>query len=157
MPTPVEGPRRRPLVLVAALVCTLVAVPACTGATGGRGTDDSEIPGGMMITREQIQASNARHALEALERARTHLVLSGSGRDGGRGGIVHRGVDSMVRDGQVLIVINGAPVRGAADILIDIPAEAIAYIKVVSAREATPRYGTMAGNGMIYVRTTAGG
>ncbi len=138
--------------LVRSFLIGLLIVGGCTPQAAEYDPDDSLIPGGVMITRGQIERSRANTALEALERARTHLVISRT-RQGAGVQITHRGRDSIVQDGDVLVVIDGAPTREAARVLNNIDAQHIAFIKVLSAREGTPRYGMLAGNGVVYVRT----
>ncbi|MEJ2540094.1 MAG: TonB-dependent receptor plug domain-containing protein [Gemmatimonadota bacterium] len=132
----------------------LLVLSACATRPTGYDPDDSMIPGGIMITRQQIERSRANDALEALERARTHLSIQWK-RQGDPPSITHRGVDSLVRDGDVLVVVDGAPTLEAARVLRNIAAEHIAFMKVLSSREGTPRYGLLAGNGVVYVRTLA--
>lgn len=134
------------------LVVGLLIVGGCTPRASEYDPDDSLVPGGVMITKEQIERSRANTALEALERARTHLVIQRT-RQGTGAQITHRGRDSIVQDGDVLVVVDGAPTMEAARVLNNIDAQHIAFMKVLSAREATPRYGMLAGNGVVYVRT----
>lgn len=130
----------------------LVLASACTTRPSGYDPDDSQIPGGVMITRDQIERSRAANALEALERARTHLVIRWT-RQGEPPSISYRGRDSLVQDGDVLVVVDGTPTTEAARVLRNIDAQHIAFMKVLTAREGTPRYGMLAGNGVVYVRT----
>ena len=139
---------------IPAALVGLSLVVGCTPRAAGYDPDDSLVPGGVMITREQIQRSRANTALEALERAHTHLVIQRT-RQGGGGQITHRGRDSIVQDGDVLVVVDGTPTMEAARVLHNIDAQHIAFMKVLSAREGTPRYGMLAGNGVVYVRTLA--
>jgi hypothetical protein len=136
------------------LLVGLLIVSGCTTRAAGYDPDDSLVPGGVMITRNQIERSRANTALEALERAHTHLVIQRTGRDG-QGQITHRGRDSVAHDGDVLVVVDGTPTMEAARVLHNIDAQHVAFMKVLSAREGTPRYGMLAGNGVVYVRTLA--
>jgi hypothetical protein len=52
-------------------------------------------------------------------------------------------------------VVDGARVQTVVDHLKNIPAESILYIQILNAREASARYGSEAGNGVIMVRTAA--
>lgn len=137
------------------LLSVLVAATACASGQGtAEGRSDGNPSGGVMISADMIARSKATNALEALERARTHLTVQQT-RDGSPVRIYHRGIDSLVNDPQVLVVIDGTPVSSPIARLRSIPAESIAYIQLLSGREATPQYGTLAGNGVIYVRTQA--
>ena len=135
-----------------ALLVVLLILGGCSPRPAGYDPDDSLVPGGVMITRQQIERSRANTALEALERAHTHLVIQRTGQGGG-GQITHRGRDSIAQDGDVLVVVDGTPTMEAARVLHNIDAQHIAFMKVLSAREGTPRYGMLAGNGVVYVRT----
>lgn len=139
--------------LLPAILCVALALTSgCTTRPMGYDPDDSQIPGGVMITRDQIQRSRAVNALEALERARTHLDIRWT-RQGAPPSITYRGRDSLVQDGDILVVVDGTPTIEAARVLQDIDAQHIEFMKVLTAREATPRYGMLAGNGVVYVRT----
>ncbi|MDT8342044.1 MAG: TonB-dependent receptor plug domain-containing protein, partial [Longimicrobiales bacterium] len=144
--------RRRPGGLL--LLVALAAAPGCASRGPSFEGDDSLIPGGILITREQIVRSRARNGLEALERARTHLMIEWP-RDGGEPRITHRGRDSLVDDGNILVILDGQPMQFPAATLWNLDAGHIAYMKVLSSREATPHYGLRAGNGAVYVRTRA--
>jgi hypothetical protein len=143
---------RRPALLGGWCLALLVLASACATRPAEYDPDDSQIPGGVMITRDQIERSRAANALEALERARTHLAIQWT-RQGSPPSITYRGRDSLVQDGDVLVVVDGTPTTEAARVLQNIDAQHIAFMKVLTAREGTPRYGMMAGNGVVYVRT----
>lgn len=135
----------------------LATVGGCATVPQKPSEDDSGIPGGVFISRQQIAESGARDGLEALERARTHLMIQRT-RAGSPPRILHRGVDSISNDGWILVVVDDAPsTADPGTTLQQIDADHIAFMKVLTAREATPRYGVMAGNGVIFVRTTAYG
>lgn len=145
-----------PTRLAPALLLAALAVSGCQTTPSRAPADDSLIPGGVMISRAQIDRSGARNAYEALIRARTHLIIEET-RGDNPARIFHRGRDSLVDSGQVLVILDGTPTTmGAVAALREIPANQILYMKVLSAREATPRYGMLAGNGAVYVRTAAG-
>lgn len=143
--------RLMPVILLATL-----AVAGCQTTPSRSPADDSLIPGGVMISRAQIDRSGARNAYEALIRARTHLMIEEQ-RGNNPARIFHRGRDSLTDSGQVLVILDGTPTTmGAVAALQEIPANQILYMKVLTAREATPRYGMLAGNGAVYVRTASG-
>jgi len=154
MQRPSVKPHR--LTVVAAVFALSAVATGCQTTPSRPAADDSQMPGGTMISRTQIERSGARDAYEALIRARTHLVIE-EPRGSNEARIRHRGRDSLVDSGQVLVILDGTPTTlGAVAALREIPANQILYMKVLSAREATPRYGMLAGNGAIYVRTTTG-
>jgi outer membrane cobalamin receptor len=110
-------------------------------------------PGGTVITRAEIETYDVRNAFEVILRARTHLNIQHVG-EGSEPRVTHRGVDSIVLSPQVLFVVDGTRVS-SVDHLRNIPVESLAHIQILSAREATPRFGTSGGNGAILVWTTA--
>lgn len=136
------------------VILLALAAGACAPAAQGYELDDSLIPGGLFLTRDELLRTNPRNALEALERARTHLMIRG-GSGGGLPTITHRGIDSVSNDGNVLVVLDGQPTTNGVMALRDLHPDHIAYMKVFSSREATPRYGVLAGNGVVFVRTLA--
>lgn len=117
-------------------------------------TSDRPASGGVIVDRAEIAASGARNALEAVERATTHLTIQRT-RNGSPVRITHRGVDSLILDPQVMVVVDGSPVRAIVEQLENIPAETIDYLQILNGREATMRFGSGAGNGAIVVRTSA--
>lgn len=142
--------------LASVLLLAALAAGGCRTTPSRPPADDSLIPGGVLISRAQIDRSGARDAYEALIRARTHLIIE-EPRGNNPARIFHRGRDSLTDSGQVLVILDGTPTTmDAVAALRDIPANQVLYMKVLTAREATPRYGMLAGNGAVYVRTTTG-
>lgn len=127
------------------------------GCAGGHSAprEPGPEPGGTLITREEILAMGVQNALEALERARTSLVIQRT-RSGTPARIYHRGVDSLILQPDVQVAVDGALVQDGVRALESIPASSVLFIQVLSAREAALKYGAAAGNGMILVRTGAG-
>lgn len=153
MATPTHRAR---FVRALATTTLFLGVAGCATLRSDPLEDDSEIRGGVMISAHDIANSRARNAFEAIERARTHLLVQETqGTSGTDVRLIHRGIDSLVSDPQIMVVVDGTPVSAPIERLRSIPAESIAYIKVLSGREATPRFGTLAGNGLILVRTRA--
>lgn len=136
-----------------ALVVPLVSLLFVTGCAAGPRPDSLE-PGGVVLDREYIEETRARNALEVLERSRTHLTIQRT-REGSPARVTYRGVNSLLLDPQVLVVINGTPVQNVVEQLRDIPVAVIDYVQILSGREAAPRYGSVAGNGAIVVLTSA--
>lgn len=136
----------------------LLALAACTmkPATSApeRGRIDGAAPGGHVISRADIARTGATNAFEAVERARTHLMIMHTS-DGRDAGISHRGAGSILLGNAVLLVVDGNRVQRTASVLRAIPASSIVFIQVLSAREAAVRWGSDAGNGVILVKTSA--
>lgn len=141
--------------LVHAIVLPCLAAVLLHACAAGPRPDSLE-PGGLVLDREDIADSRARTALEVIERAARHLNIQRT-REGTPVRITHRGVDSLILDPQVLVVIDGNPVRDVANHLRDIPAASIDFVQILSGREAAPRFGSVAGNGAILVLTSARG
>lgn len=108
-----------------------------------------------LITHEDIVRSGANDAFEALRLAHTNISLSES-----RGQFTlsrkvqatSRGRSSFELSPQMLLVVDEVQ-RLDVSALHEIPAANVAWIRVMSAMEATPLYGTEGGNGAIVVRT----
>ncbi|MGH7476388.1 MAG: TonB-dependent receptor [Longimicrobiales bacterium] len=141
------APKRGLLIMVG-----VAALVSCSSRSGP--PDDGLEPGGLVITREEIDASGARDAFEVVERTITHLQIQRT-----RGGVpprvTHRGIDTFNLSPQILVVVDGSRVRSVVGDLRAIPAESIEFIQILSDREATLRFGSDGGNGVIVVRTTA--
>ncbi|HWE42684.1 MAG TPA: hypothetical protein VG432_09270 [Gemmatimonadaceae bacterium] len=99
--------------------------------------------------------TGATDAFEALRLANTHISLSEV-----RGQMTltrdvqatSRGRSSLVLSAQMLLVVDDVQ-RLSVAALHEIPADNIAWIRVLTSLEATPLYGTEGGNGAIVVRT----
>lgn len=140
--------------LRALAVPTLIFASACAGARAGQRPSEVD-PGGTVITREEIRSMGVHNALEALERAKTSLVIQRT-RNGSPVRIYHRGVDSLMLRSDIQVVVDGAMVQDGILALENIPASTILFIQVLSGREAAMKYGSSAGNGVVTVRTGAG-
>ncbi|MDT8370096.1 MAG: TonB-dependent receptor plug domain-containing protein [Longimicrobiales bacterium] len=138
---------------VTASLFVLGALAACAGVKAGEAPDGS-IPGGMTITAAQIERTGARDALEVIERWHHYLyVRRDSHGDAER--ITMRGATSLIVDAHVLVVIDGVPSADPIVALEAITAPTIRSIQILSSREATPWFGTSAGNGVIAVWTSS--
>ena len=115
---------------------------------------DDMLPGGKVITREDIARTGASNAWEAIERANTHLVID-HGRAGIPSKVSYRGADSLVSDREILLVVDGNTVKNVEEELRSIRAEAILYIQILTGREAALRWGSESANGVIVVDTSA--
>lgn len=163
MHTPAPAPLRpfsplsRPRLLASVLILVAGGALAGCGASSGGFRVEQKLrdapAGGRVLTQKEIRATGARNAMEALERGRTHLVIRRAGKSRTR--IMHRGVGTLYLDSEVLVTIDGARVSRPEIALRSIPAETIAYIQVLSGREAAMAWGAEAGNGVVIVRTSA--
>lgn len=141
-----------------AVLC-LIAFAGCAarGSSSRDGTSarqDGQEPGGFVLTQQDISEMGVRDAYHAVERAATHLKIQRT-REGSPVKITQRGVSSFLLSPDILVVVDGARVQTVVDHLKNIPAESILYIQILNAREASARYGSEAGNGVIMVRTAA--
>ncbi len=140
---------------VLGLVAAFALTAACTVHSAPESAEpDGMLPGGKVITREDIARTGASNAWEAIERSPTHLLIA-HGRAGRPSKVSYRGVDSLVSDREIMLVVDGNTVRNVEDELQAIRAENILYIQILTGREATLRWGSESGNGVIVVTTTA--
>ena len=112
-------------------------------------------PGGLVLTSQDVHDLGARDAMEAIERAPTYLNIQRV-RNGDPVRITQRGVGSFVLSPEILVVVDGARVSSPVNQLESIPAASIRFIQILNAREATAKWGSEAGNGVILVQTSAG-
>lgn len=133
----------------------MLAVNVCACAGSHRETDVKPRHDANLITREDIVRSGATDAFEALRLANTHISLSEA-----RGQMTlardvqatSRGRSSFILSAQMLLVVDDVQ-RLNVSALHEIPADNIAWIRVMTSLEATPIYGTEGGNGAIVVKT----
>ena len=146
-------PKRRSTPILVVFLSSLVLY-GCSAAKAGPRPDGLE-PGGVVISRDDIDHMKVRTALEVVERGARHLLIQRT-REGTPVRIYHRGVDSILLDAAVLVVIDGLLVNHGVQALSDLPSTSIEFVQVLSAREGTMKYGSTAGNGVIVVKTNAG-
>jgi outer membrane cobalamin receptor len=103
-----------------------------------------------LITREDIERSGAVDAFDALKRAGSYLNVSE--RKPGEVRITERGRSSFLLSPQILLIVDGVT-RTNLNVLHDIPAENVEWIRVLTGAEATPQFGTDAANGVLLVAT----
>lgn len=136
-----------------ASIALVVSAGGCAtrhGPDAGRHFHDPNL-----ITHEDIVRSGATNAYDALRHAGTYLSLSEV--RGGRA-ITHdfeatsRGQSSLTLNPRMLLIVDDVMRLDVAS-LREIPAENVLWIRVMTAMEATPVYGTEGGNGAIVVRT----
>ena len=110
---------------------------------------------GQTVTEEQIVASGARTAWEAL-RLTVHHVMFYENSRGVPTRITRRGRSSLLLNDQPRIMLDAVPLSEYG-VLAQIPASDLESIEVLSAMDATTYYGTNYPNGLIRIRTKAGG
>lgn len=102
-----------------------------------------------LITHEQIEKTGASDALEALKRVGSFLNLSDR-KNNVRAS--QRGRGSFLLSPQILLVVDGV-MMADLNALRTIPAYTVDSMRVMSALEATPVYGTEGSNGVLVVTT----
>lgn len=138
-----------------AALFALTLLTGCTLHSAAETTEpDDVLPGGKVITRADIARNGASNAWEAIERSSTHLLIDHARADR-PARVSYRGVDSLVSDRAILLVVDGSAVKNVEGELRAIRAEAILYIQILSGREASLRWGSESANGVIVVKTSA--
>lgn len=140
-----------------AAIAVSATLTACSSlprpATAERGTHPAT-QGGSIITQEEIARSGAHDAFQAIERGGTYLNIVAAGGDR-PARISRRGATSIAMSNAVLLVIDGTPVHHTEQVLRSIPATSIAYIHILSGRDASVRWGSQAANGVVVIATSA--
>ena len=132
-----------------ALATATLLAGGCASIHPAPARDDAG--GGMVISAERIRATQAKNGLDALELAGTFLSIH----DNATGlHITMRGPTGIYVSNDALLVVDETPVSDAG-YLASLPAQAISEIRILTAREATLRYGTSGGAGVIEVYTRA--
>lgn len=119
-----------------AVVMVLVGAGACasSGASGASATSR------VVITGEQLLATNQSNLYQALQNLRPQWLRS-------------RGSATLSGPTEVMLFVNEAP-YGTVNDLSGIPIDAVQDIRFLNASEAGSRYGTAAGaGGLLLVRT----
>ena len=136
--------------LRASVLAAVLAAAACATAPLDTPTRASERDA-TLLTREEILATGARNAWEAIRLGGTPLNIQFP-REGSRARVTHRGADSFLINPEVLLVVDGTHMADLS-YLHDIRVENIEYIQILSGSQGAVRYGTEAGNGVIVVKT----
>lgn len=137
------------LATLAALL--LPAAAAACGAARSQTSDEKRPQSSTVITAEQIAASGATTAWEALRRTVTSYTFRQSG-NGTPIRIDHRGRSSMNLSDRPMVMLDGVQLTDIR-VLEQIPASDLSSIEVISGISATTYYGTNANNGVISIRT----
>lgn len=135
---------------IAFITIAVIAVILPVSCTPTQRSDVEPKRGARYITRADIERTGAVNGWDALKRSGTFLTLgekrSGEIRASGRGR------SSFLLSGQLLLIVDEVAMNDL-NILRDIPADNIEWMRVLSGSEGTPFYGTPASNGVLVVRT----
>ncbi len=137
--------KRHPRLILAVVV---LLISACGIRTRANVPDAQE---GRIITEAQIADSEAKTMWEALRRTVRYARFQESG-TGSPERIRRRGASSLVLNEDMPIYIDRVRVVDVR-ILASLPAHDIERIQVLNGVQATTRYGTNAGDGVILIRT----
>jgi outer membrane receptor for ferrienterochelin and colicin len=145
--------RGRSIAGVALILSLTLAACAHSGARNLE-REDGQAPGGIVLTQQDISDMRVTDAFQAVERAAHHLRIQRT-RAGTPEKITQRGVTSFLLSAEILVVVDGTRVQTVVQHLQNIPAQSIRYIQILTAQEASARFGSEASNGVILVRTAA--
>lgn len=106
---------------------------------------------GQVITAEQIRTLGVQNAWEVLRRYAVHLTFH-EDLGGGALGIRRRGVASIARPAEVVVVIDGVRTQDVA-ILQGLRAEQVERIEILGGIDATTYYGIDSVVGVILIHT----
>jgi len=134
--------------------CALVTVSACASAPAHESRHVYAPPGEKLILADEIARTGARNAWEAIKRTPTFLTTMESS-NGTPTRMWRRGRGSVLLREAPLVVIDGV-ISTDIGILVSIPAEQIAYIRVLTGAASTARFGTQGGAGAVMVQTMVG-
>jgi len=139
-----------------ASVSLALVLAACshTRQTGGEGAQLTP-DGRRHVDGRAIEQSGARTAWDALQRTVPFYSFHTNSR-GRPTRVEHRGRSSIVLRDQPLILVDGVELHDITA-LGDMPASDLLDIEVLTGVDATTYYGTNATNGVIRLRTKAGG
>ena len=163
MPSLPNHPAARARALAPVVVLSLVVLAGCSARSSAepdgrrsspQAREEGQEPGGIVLTQDDIQAMGVRDAFHAVEKAASHLRIQRT-RQGSPEKITQRGVTSFLLSSEILVVVDGTRVQTVVQHLQNIPAESILFIQILTAQEASARYGSEAVNGVISVRTAA--
>ena len=135
------------------LLLGAILLAACGSASSQRQTVGGVPPDlGTMITQEQIAASGARTAWEALRLAAAAIQLRETRGSAAR--IQRRGRTSIYLDDQVRVVVDNVRVADL-QMLQQIAAADIFKIQVLNAMDATTYFGGTSSSGVVIITTRA--
>lgn len=141
---------RFPLVTVVTLMLIASVNIACAHRKD-RTHAEMDRPGEDLITEEQIVASGARTAWEALRRTAPYLNMSERG-DGEPAVMRRRGKSSILLNDAPIIMLDGIRMVDFRNLEL-IPANTIDHMVVIRGIDATTYYGTNAVAGVVLIKT----
>jgi len=103
-----------------------------------------------LITRQDIERSGAVDAFDILKRVGSYLSIND--RKPGDLRVTERGQSSFLLSPQILLIVDGVMMTNL-NVLHDIRAENVEWMRVMTGVEATPEYGTDASNGVLLIAT----
>ena len=136
-----------------ALCLAVIGLAAC-GASRSKSPNDASVPRdlGTLVTQEQIAASGARTAWDALRLTVPSIQLRETRGNASR--IQRRGRSSIYLDDQVRVVLDNVRVSDL-QMLQQIAAGDIATIQVLNAMDATTYFGGTSASGVVIITTRA--
>jgi outer membrane cobalamin receptor len=135
-------------------VCAILALAACASSQHRGGQRVYTPPGEKLILADEISKSGARNAWEAIKRTPTFLSTMENGR-GEPTRLWRRGRGSIVLRETPVVVVDGV-IASDLSALSSIPAEQIAWIRVLTGAAGTARFGSQGGAGAIMIQTRLG-
>jgi outer membrane cobalamin receptor len=134
--------------------CALLVLYACAGAHADESRKLYSPPGEKLILADEISRTGARNAWEAIKRTSTFLSTMENNR-GEPTRLWRRGRGSIMLRETPVIVVDGI-VASDLTALASIPAEQIAWIRVLTGAAGTARFGSQGGAGAIMIQTRIG-
>lgn len=133
------------------IVAALAALATGCGARAAQNSGADVGPSGRVIDAEDIAASSARTAWEAVQLLGGFLRLE-EDKDRRPSRVTSRGRSSIYLSSEPLLFVDGVRINGY-DILQEMSADHVDRIEFISGPSASIRYGTNAGNGVITITT----
>jgi outer membrane cobalamin receptor len=134
----------------AAAACVILALGACTGSGPAPGAD-AQTPRGLVITAEQLQATQANTVWEALRATVRFAIFSTDAQDQPTA-IRTRGRSSVQRPESMLVYVDNVPLSDIR-MLQDMPVTRVERVVILRGPDATTFFGTNAGDGVIQIFT----
>lgn len=138
-----------------AAVATLVLLTAGCGIRAGSPEGSHTSPGGRTVDAEDIAASSARTAWDALQLLGAYLRLE-EDKDGDPVRMTSRGRASIHLKSEPQVILDGIRLVEYG-LLHEMSAGHLERIEFVTGPSASIRYGTNAGNGVIVITTRSAG
>ena len=142
------------LVRPAMLALALAALSACAATPPRSDRRVYTPPGEKLILADEISRSGARNAWEAIKRTPTFLSTMENNR-GEPTRLWRRGRGSILLRETPIVVVDGVVASDIAA-LSSIPAEQIAWIRILTGSASTARFGAQGGGGAVMIQTRIG-